>query len=67
MSAEKFAVSDQNGNYVFYTDDHAEATQVRNSIDSTLAFVEVDPELTKAKVEQFWAGEMGDKKEDNDT
>lgn len=37
MKAEKkYAVSDQKGHYVFYTDDYSEAKRVMNDIDSEL-------------------------------
>lgn len=34
---EKFAVSDEQGKYVFYSDDRTEAQRVRSEIDSSLA------------------------------
>ncbi|MEJ2613235.1 MAG: hypothetical protein P8179_25100 [Candidatus Thiodiazotropha sp.] len=36
LSEKEFAVSDQNGHYVFYTNDYSEAKQVMKEIDSDL-------------------------------
>lgn len=36
MSDKEYAVSDQNGHYVFYANDYSEAKQVMSEIDSEL-------------------------------